>query len=212
MFKDRQDAGQQLAQRVMLAGIERDAVVLGIPRGGVVVAAEVARALDLPLDVIATAKVGAPGNPEYAIGAVAADGEVYANPVSGYTAEDTRNASGPALAKVRHLIAEFRAGLPPLSLEDRTAVVVDDGLATGLTALAAVEYIRRAGALRIVLAVPVAAPGAVPMLAQHVDEVIAIEEPVGFSAVGQLYGQFGQTDDAEVRALLADASRRALRV
>jgi putative phosphoribosyl transferase len=210
MFADRKDAGRQLAEKVALAGIERDAVVLGIPRGGVVVAAEVALALDLPLDVVATAKVGAPGNPEYAIGAVAADGEVYANPVSGFTAGDARNSSGPALAKVRHQLTEFRAGLPPLSLEDRTAVVVDDGLATGLTALAAVEYVRRLGAARIVLAVPVAATGSTHLLRGHADEIITVEEPEGFSAVGQFYGRFPPTEDAEVSALLAEAAQRTL--
>ncbi len=156
MFADRMDAGRQLAEKLAELGIDEDTVVLGIPRGGVAVAAEVAREFDLPLDVVVAAKVGAPGNSEYAIGAVSADGEVYANPVSGFTAEEVRNYSGPALAKVHHSLAAFRGGLPPLSLEDRTALVVDDGLATGLTALAAVEYVRRAGADHVILAVPVA--------------------------------------------------------
>jgi len=160
--------------------------------------------------VIAAAKVGAPGNSEYAIGAVAADGEVYANPVSGFSTEDVRNYSGPALAKVHHSLATFRAGLPPLSLEDRTAVVVDDGLATGLTALAAVEYVRRAGAEHVILAVPVASLGSVHALEAHADEVVAVETPAGFSAVGQWYRHFGQTEDAEVSALLAEAAQRTL--
>jgi putative phosphoribosyl transferase len=194
----------------MDAGIERDAVVLGIPRGGVAVAAEVARELDLPLDVVVAAKVGAPGNSEYAIGAVSADGEVYANPVSGYSAEDVRNYSGPALAKVRHALDTFRAGLPPLSLDERTALIVDDGLATGLTALAAVEYAKRAGADRVVLAVPVASEGSIHALECHADEVVVIDVPVGFSAVGQSYRHFGQTEDAEVSSLLAEAARRTL--
>ena len=208
MFADRVDGGRQLAEKIAAGGVPDDAVVLGIPRGGVVVAAEVARALDLPLDVVVAAKVGAPGNPEYAIGAVAADGEVYANPVAGFSAEEVRQSSGPALAKVRHALAEFRAGLPFLELEGRTAIVVDDGLATGLTALAAVEYLRRAGAERIVLAVPVAAPGSMRALAPHVDEIVTVEEPAGFSAVGQFYSRFGQTEDAEVDALLAEAAQR----
>lgn len=210
MFADRTDAGRQLAEKLVAEGVERDAVVLGIPRGGVVVAAEVARELDLPLDVVVAAKVGAPGNSEYAIGAVSSDGEVYANPVSGFTAGEVRNYSGPALAKVHHSLAEFRAGLPPLDLEDRTAIVVDDGLATGLTALAAVEYVRRAGAARVVLAVPVAAVGSVHALETHADEVVVVEVPAGFSAVGQWYRHFGQTEDAEVSALLAEAAQRTL--
>lgn len=210
MFDDRADAGRRLSEKLRAANIPRSAVVLGIPRGGVAVAAEVARELDLPLDVVASAKVGAPGNAEYAIGAVAADGEVYANPVSGFSAEDVRNFSGPALAKVRHSLAEFRSGMPPLDLEDRTAVVVDDGLATGLTALAAVEYVRRAGAERVVLAVPVASLGSIHSLESSADELVVVEVPPGFSAVGQFYRHFGQTEDAEVSALLAQAAQRTL--
>ncbi len=208
MFGDRTDAGRQLAEKLAAMGVDGDAVVLGIPRGGVVVAAEVARELNLPLDVIVAAKVGAPGNSEYAIGAVSADGEVYANPVSGYAAEDVRNYAGPALAKVHHSLDTFRAGLAPLSLEDRTAVIVDDGLATGLTALAAVEYAKRAGASRVVLAVPVASSSSVHALECHADEVVVLAVPAGFSAVGQFYRHFGQTEDAEVSALLAEAAGR----
>jgi len=210
MFEDRAEAGRRLSEKLVALGIPRDAVVLGIPRGGVVVASEVARELDLPLDVVAAAKVGAPGNSEYAIGAVAADGEVYANPVSGFSPEDVRNYSGPALAKVHHAIAEFRAGLPPLDLEDHTAIVVDDGLATGLTALAAVEYVRRAGADRVILAVPVASLGSVGTLESSADELVVVEVPPGFSAVGQFYRHFGQTEDAEVSALLKQAAQRTL--
>jgi putative phosphoribosyl transferase len=208
MFADRVDGGRQLAEKLAATGVPHSAVVLGIPRGGVVVAAEVARVLRLPLDVVVAAKVGAPGNSEYAIGAVAADGEVLANPVAGFSAEEVRRSSGSALAKVRHSLAEFRAGRPPLDLEGRTAIVVDDGLATGLTALAAVEYLHRAGAERVVLAVPVAAPGSMSAIEPHVDEVVVIEEPAGFSAVGQFYARFGQTEDYEVVELLADAARR----
>jgi len=210
MFADRVDAGRQLAQELLTRGVPRDAVVLGIPRGGVVVAAEVARILDLPLDVVAAAKIGAPSNPEYAIGAVAADGEVFANPTSGYSLEEARYDSGPALAKVRHTLAEFRSGRPPLALSGRTAIVVDDGLATGLTALAAVEYVRRCGAEKVVLAAPVAPPGSASALEPHVDELIVLETPAGFSAVGQFYSRFGQTEDYEVSALLDEAAARTL--
>lgn len=210
MFADREDAGRQLARELIESGIPRDAVILGIPRGGVAVAAVVARELGLPLDVVAAAKVGAPGNSEYAIGAVAADGEVYPNPVSGFSAEEVRLSSGPALAKVRHSLDAFRAGLPPLSLVDRTVVIVDDGLATGLTALAAVEYVKRGGAARVVLAVPVAAAGSVSLLEKHADEVVVVEVPAGFSAVGQFYRHFGQTEDDEVSVLLGEAARRTL--
>jgi putative phosphoribosyl transferase len=210
LFANRVDAGRQLAEKIAQAGALRDAVVLGIPRGGVVVAAEVARGLGLPLDVVVAAKVGAPSNPEYAIGAVAADGEVYANPASGFSAAEVRGFSGSALDKVRHSLATFRRGLPALALEGRTALIVDDGLATGLTALAAVGYARRAGASRIVLAVPVAPPDTVRALEPHADAIVVLETPAGFSAVGQFYRDFGQTEDAEVSALLAEAAQRTL--
>jgi len=111
---------------------------------------------------------------------------------------------------VHHSLSAFRAGLPPLSLEDRTALVVDDGLATGLTALAAVEYVRRAGADHVVLAVPVASVGSVHSLEHYADEVVVVEVPTGFSAVGQAYKRFGQVEDAEVSALLTEAAQRTL--
>jgi putative phosphoribosyl transferase len=208
MFADRTDAGRQLAQALLAAGEPRDCIVLGIPRGGVVVAAEVARVLSAPLDVVAAAKAGAPGNPEYAIGAVAPDGEVFANPDAGYSTTEVRGFAGPALAKVRHSLEDFRAGQPPLAVEGHCAIVVDDGLATGLTALAAVEYLRRLGAESVVLAVPVAPPDAAALLATRVDELVTLETPAGFSAVGQFYGRFEQTSDEDVARLLGEARER----
>jgi len=182
-----------------------DAVVLGIPRGGVIVAAEVARALHLPLDVAVAAKVGAPGNPEYAIGAVAADGEVTANPGAGYSAAEVRAQSQSAFAKVRAQLAMLREGREPLRIEGRTVLLVDDGLATGLTAIAAADWLRRQGAGRVVVAVPVAPPDTVRRMGEHADEVVVVEMPRLFSAVGQFYRDFGQTSDAEVRAALEAA-------
>jgi putative phosphoribosyl transferase len=149
-------------------------------------------------------------NPEFAVGAVAADGEVVENPSAGIQAEEVRRLAGPAHAKAQHELAVFRSGLPPLDLEGRTAIVVDDGLATGLTALAAVQYLRRVGADRVVLAVPVAPPDTLNALRPYVDELVALETPLGFSAVGQFYTTFGQTEDAEVIALLAQASGRTI--
>lgn len=215
MFANRVEAGHMLAQSLANYGMGGDragrrAVVLGIPRGGVVVASEVARALSLPLDVVVATKVAAPGNPEYAVGAVAPDGEVLANPVAGVLADEVRRLAGPAHAKSVHELAMFRAGLPPMDLEGRTAIVVDDGLATGLTALAAVQYLRRVGAEEVVLAVPVAAPSAASALRPYVDELVVLDASPGFSAVGQYYASFGQTEDAEVLALLAQAAGRTI--
>jgi putative phosphoribosyl transferase len=205
-YADRADAGRKLGARLRAEDIPADAVILGIPRGGVVVAAEVARELGLPLDVVVPAKVGAPGNPEYAIGAVAPDGIVVPNPEAGYSAEEVARFSGPAHDKIQRSIETFLGDVEPMPLAGRTVVIVDDGLATGLTALAAVDYVRRQGAKRIILAVPVASRSAVSALREHADDVIAVDVPEAFMAVGQFYRQFGQTEDDEVVDLLEAAS------
>jgi len=205
VFEDRVDAGLRVAGALRGSSLGDDAIVLGIPRGGVIVAAEVARELGLPLDVAVAAKVGAPGNPEYAIGAVAADGEVTANPGAGYSAEEVRGYSDAAFAKVRAQLAMWRVGKEPLRIAGRTVVLVDDGLATGLTAIAATEWLRRERAGWVILAVPVAPPDTVSEMRRHADEVVAVEVPRFFSAVGQFYRDFGQTSDAEVRAALEAA-------
>jgi predicted phosphoribosyltransferase len=209
VFEDRQHAGRVLAEHLAAYRDVPDAVVLGIPRGGVVVAAEVARELGLPLDVAVAAKVGAPGNPEYAIGAVAADGEVTANPSAGYSDKEVRDFAGPAFDKVRSQLARLRAGRQPLTFVELTAIVVDDGLATGLTAMAAADWLRREKAARVVVAVPVASASAIRALEGHADEVVAAEVPAGFYAVGQFYRRFGQTEDAEVMTLLGGGDRGA---
>jgi len=208
MFADRTEAGRRLAEQLVPLGPWLDAVVLGIPRGGVVVAAEVARVLGLPLDIVASAKVSAPTSPEFAIGAVSADGEVYPNRSSGFSAEEVNAYAGPAHTKVAHTLTALRGDRAPLRIEGRGVLLVDDGLATGLTALAAVEYLRRCGASLLVLAVPVAARQAVEQLEPHVDRLVVLEVPPGFSAVGQFYERFGQTEDTEVIALLAAADER----
>jgi predicted phosphoribosyltransferase len=202
MFADRVDAGRQLAQQLRAYAEAPATVVLGIPRGGVVVAAEVARELHLPLDIVFAAKVGAPGNPEFAIGALTADGRLLANPQAGFDAAGLDSAAGPAREKMARQLHSLRGDRPPLDVSGLTTIVVDDGLATGLTALAAVHYLRRHGASRVVLAVPVSADSSARRLRGEVDEFVAVDVPQGFSAVGQFYRRFEQTDDAEVRSLL----------
>lgn len=203
MFDNRTDAGRQLATALASYRGDPHAVVLGIPRGGVIVAAVVARELGLPLDVAVAAKVGAPGNPEYAIGAVAADGQVSASGGASYSAHDVAALAGEAWAKVEAQTTRLRAGREPLELAGRTAILVDDGFATGLTAIAAADWLRREGAARIVVAVSVAPPSAVAAVARHADEVVAVEVSEWFSAVGQFYRSFGQTTDSEVLEALA---------
>jgi putative phosphoribosyl transferase len=204
MFTDRVDAGRQLAEELAAYADAPATIVLGIPRGGVVVAAEVASALRLPLDIVVAAKVGAPGNPEFAIGAVTADGQLLVNPDAGFGIAGVEHAAGPAREKVASQIRLLRGNRSTLRVSGLTTIVVDDGLATGLTALAAVRYLRRQGAARIVLAVPVSAESSARRLRSEVDEFVAVDVPPGFSAVGQFYARFGQTEDVEVSALLAE--------
>lgn len=204
-FQDRRDAGRQLGRQVApMAG--RDVVVLGLPRGGVPVAAEVARAVGAPLDVILVRKLGLPGRPELAMGAVGEDGVLVVN-------QDVVRAGRVDRATFARVEQRERAELDDrarrlrgnrtrLSLEGRTAVLVDDGVATGATARAACEVARAHGAARVVLAVPVAAPQALHDLAEVVDEVVCLESPQRFAAVGQAYGDFRATGDEEVLELL----------
>jgi putative phosphoribosyl transferase len=207
MFADRTDAGHQLAQELARLGPWGDALVLGIPRGGVVVAAEIARVLSLSLDVVATAKVAAPSNPEYAIGAVAEDGVVYPNTGSGFGLSQIEEYAAPARAKVAHATEVLCGGRGPERFAGRAVLLVDDGLATGLTALATVDYLRRSGVTLVVLAVPVASRQAVQRLEPEVDRVVALHVPTEFAAVGQFYQRFGQTEDDEVIELLSQAEK-----
>jgi putative phosphoribosyl transferase len=206
MFADRIDAGRRLAAKLSAYADQPNTIVLGIPRGGVVVAAEVARTLHLPLDIVLAAKVGAPGNPEFAAGALTADGELVANPAAGLSTAELSEIADDAHAKITRQLESLRGNREPVELTGRTAIVVDDGLATGLTARAAVRFLRRQGAASIVLAVPVAAADSARRLAAEVDELVAVEIRDDFFAVGQFYAFFDQTEDSEVRRLLTEMS------
>ncbi|MDQ0892869.1 phosphoribosyltransferase [Agromyces ramosus] len=208
-FRNRIEAGRRLA--VALEGHDLPhPVVLGLPRGGVPVADQVARALDAPLDVLVVRKLGLPGQPEVAMGAIGEQGARVVN-------EDIAGHAAPAdLARVEQRerdelttrVRRFRGDLPPLDLAGCTAVIVDDGIATGATARVACLVARARGATRVVVATPVAAPDSLASIAAmpEVDEVVCLSTPRGFMAVGMHYLDFGQTTDAEVLALLA-ASR-----
>lgn len=204
VFADRVDAGGRLAALLEQYRAE-DPVVIGLPRGGVVVAAEVARALGAALDVLVVRKLGAPYNPEFAIGAVAR-GEVVLNEEvdpqvlpPGYL-DKVIGAETLELERRERL---FRSDRPALPVTDRTVIVVDDGVATGSTAAVAVRALRRAGSRRIVFAAPVAAPDAAARLARLADAVVFLHEPPDFRAVSRWYEIFDQTTDAEVVELLA---------
>ncbi len=204
MFRDRRDAGRRLAEELVRYSGDEAAVVLGIPRGGVVVGGEVARLLDLPLDVVIASKIGAPGNPEYAIGAVDPDGRVTPNPDAGYELPELEHLARPVRERTGRRIELYRGGLEPLDLEGATAIVVDDGIATGLTAVAALRYVRALGAARVVLAAPVISASAVRAVSEYADEVVVVETPDIFYAVGQFYRTFGQTSDDEVLEILGE--------
>ncbi len=208
LFEDRADAGRKLAARLVPLKPTRPLVV-ALPRGGVPVAYEVARSLGAPLDVIIARKLGAPGHSEYGIGAVAQGGFSYLDAQAVTTlrvppAHLDREVRA-ATAELDRRLAAYRGAAPPLDARGRGGVLVDDGLATGVTARAAARAIRAQRPERIVLAVPVGAPESVEALAGEVDEVVCLAAPEGFRAVGQYYKDFDQTSDDEVLSLLDQA-------
>jgi putative phosphoribosyl transferase len=213
-FRDRRAAGHALAE-VVARTLSPDAqpVVLALPRGGVPVAFEVALALDAPLDVIVVRKLGVPSQPELAMGAIGEDGVRVLNPEVIRQLRISERALQTVEARERtelHRRArQFRGDEPMIALDDRTVVVIDDGLATGSTARAAIQVARAHGARRVVLAVPVAPRQTLEELARIADEAICVASPELFVAIGQWYEDFGQTTDAEVTRLLAEARRRA---
>lgn len=208
-FPDRREAGRLLAARLgRYEGRDRT-VVLGLPRGGIVPAAEIAAALRLPLDVVISRKLGAPGNPELAIGAVAEGGAPYLNEEALASTEASEAHLAREVEHQRHEIARrqarFRDGRP-LSLPERaTAILVDDGVATGSTAIAAIRALREQGVGRLVFAIPVAPPDRADVLRGMVDELVVLATPAAFWAVGEFYEDFRQVSDDEVVALLARA-------
>jgi predicted phosphoribosyltransferase len=201
MFRDRRDAGRRLALLVA-EQVRPPAVVLGIPRGGVVVADAVASALGWPLGLVVTKKLGAPGNPELGIGAVAPGVRILERDVIDALGIDEGwidLESSRVEAEVRRRAAAFPGDV---LIAGGAAVVVDDGVATGGTARAAGVWARRAGATRVVLAVPVAPRGVERRVGDAFDAVLAVETPAGFRAVGQYYDDFVQVSDATVRSVL----------
>lgn len=206
LFRDRTDAGRALAGALPF---DEDVTVLALPRGGVPIGYEVAQRLSAPLDVVGVRKLGAPGHPEYGIGAVA-EGGVRILDERAVTALGVDDEAIAAVEEVerrelRRRLEVYRAGRDLPDLTGRTAIVVDDGLATGVTAHAAVLAARTASPARVVLAVPVGSSKAVVRLAEDADEVICLHTPDRFQAVGLWYERFDQTSDDEVLHLLAEA-------
>ncbi|MFE0085852.1 phosphoribosyltransferase family protein, partial [[Kitasatospora] papulosa] len=212
-FTDRTDAGRRLAVALRHLG-RRDPVVLGLPRGGVPVAYEVAQDLGAPLDVIVVRKLGVPYHPELGFGAIGEGGvRVISEEIVRRTGVGEKDLVAVERAEAAELVRRahaYREGRPRLPLEGRAVVVVDDGVATGATARAACQVVRAQGAAYVVLAVPVASPDAAARLREDADEVVCLSAPALFSAVGEWYRDFSQTSDEEVVALLARASADAV--
>ena len=208
MFVDRTDAGKKLA-RALVAYKGRDAVVYALPRGGVVLGVEVARFLEAPLDLIVVRKIGHPFQPEYAIGAVAEDGYVLrTRDEIGAVDEGWFNrATASQLKEAQRRRRVFLQGRGPVEVKDKTAIIVDDGLATGLTMLAAIYEIRKRHPRTIVVAVPVAAADTATNLRSEVDDLVVLYVPEGwFGAISVFYQRFEQVSDDEVVALMRSAS------
>ena len=209
-FVDRQDAGKQLADKLAAYRNHHNAIVIGLPRGGVIPAAEVAKELKLPLDIVVPRKIGAPFNSELAVGAVTQDGQVVWNEKLMKSfhlspdALDLKETIKKERAESNRRLRLYRRGRPPLVLKDKTVIIVDDGIATGATMRAAIAYAKQQGAAKIIAATPVATVGTLELIAPEVDEIISVKLPKTFLGISAFYDTFGQTSDDEVIALLSE--------
>ncbi|RZS32741.1 putative phosphoribosyltransferase [Herbihabitans rhizosphaerae] len=208
-FDNREHAGRLLGER-LAEGDWSSPVVLGLPRGGVPVAGAVARILDAPLDVVVARKIGAPDQPEFGLGAVTADGPPHYDQASltmlGLTEENLSRTCAGERAEARRREELYHQGRAPIPVDGRDVIVVDDGLATGVTAWAALNRLRGTSARRLVFAAPVCAPDAAESLGHTVDRIECLICPPDFRAVGQFYVDFSQTTDEDVLAVLAAAT------
>ncbi len=211
-FADRSDAGRRLAAELLPLAKERP-VVMALPRGGVPVAVEVAKALDAPLDILAVRKLGAPGNRELGVGAVAEGGSAVLDSSSAEQLGLTRSVLDATLARetqeLRRRVARYRGDRPPIAVLGRTVIVVDDGLATGLSDLAAIRALRKRSARRIVVAVPVGSRESVAMLSDEADQVLCLMIPERLYGVGLWYEDFAPVSDEQVLALLDQVGGRS---
>lgn len=208
MFSNRQEAGLKLGNTLKEYGLFRP-VIITIPRGGVIVGVEAAKVLDAPMSLVVPRKIGAPFNKEFAIGSVAPDGEVVLNPdaksMEGLTDEYIENESRREIKEAERRMEKY--GIAPIKdLSQMTAIIVDDGIATGYTMLAAARYLKKTKPRMLVIAVPVAPPSGVEMFKGEVDRTIVLHTPSMFSAVGQFYHDFHQVTDSEVIDALSEVN------
>jgi predicted phosphoribosyltransferase len=214
IFRDREQAGDLLA-KALREFRDKDVVVLGIPRGGVVVARRVAEALGAELDIVVTKKIGAPGEPEFAIGAVTQEGDAILNEeivrLLGIDASYVKSEAARLAREVRERMLKFRGNRPYPSLKEKVVVIVDDGIATGSTVSAAVKSVRMQQPSSIIIAVPVAPAEALAVLSKEADRVVCLATPDPFFAIGQFYSEFEQVDDEEVRNMLGEPKPERVR-
>lgn len=208
-FRDRADAGRRLADLLGSYAAERP-IVLALPRGGVVIAFEIARALHAPLDVLVVRKLGAPAQPEFGVGAIAPNGvrivDRSSMALAGMTTDDLDMVAERETAELMRRERRYRAGRPPLDVRGRTVILVDDGIATGVTIRAAIASLRKSGVGRIVLAVGVCAPEAAQRLRAEVDDLVSVLTPSDLVAVGLYFDDFSQVEDDDVVRLLERAA------
>jgi putative phosphoribosyl transferase len=205
-FEDRMDAAKQLAQKLSRYKNCGGCVVIGLPRGGVVLAHEVAQQLGLPLDIVISRKIGAPGQQELALGAVAEDGVKFFNEdiiqMLGLSESDLEGALAGIKKEIARRVALYRKGRPVGDLHSKTVILVDDGVATGATMLVTIDFVKQHGAHKVIVAVPVLPQEAVAVMVREADELVYLEAPESFPGVGYFYDSFNQVRDDEVIELL----------
>lgn len=207
IFEDRSDAGRQLAEKLQPLA-HSEGLVLAIPRGGVVVGAEITKRLGLKMDLIIPRKVGAPHNPEVAVGAVTQDGTAIFNQplvdLMGISEFELKEKAASEIAEIKRRMNLYRGDVDYPDCRGRQLIVVDDGVATGYTVLAALRSVRKLGPGELILAIPVAPPDTLELLKKEVDRAVCLVVPENFYAVGQFYQRFEQTGDSEVIKLLQE--------
>ena len=208
IFQNRIEAGKKLSHKLSKYQATKNLIVLGIPRGGIIVGKQLSQALDCPLDIIVTKKIGAPGNPELAIGAVGAIGKPVIDEELAVRVGADEKYLKSQIAKLRtevdRRIKEYHGDKPPLELKNKVVIITDDGVATGATMMAAIEITRQQNPKKIIVAVPVIAKDTLEKIESLADEVVFLDAPEMFFAVGQFYQDFSQITDEEVRKILSN--------
>ena len=208
-FKDRKDAGEELSKKLLKYKDQKNTLIIALPRGGVVVGERIAELLNLPLDIVAPRKIGAPDNKELAIGAICDDVFVLKNELILELAVDDdyiKKTIEEEKKESQRRMQVYRAGRPPLALKDKIIIIVDDGIATGATMEASLKYVQKQKPKKIILAVPVAPKNSIEYFQKMADEVICLYIPYDFMAIGQFYENFLQTSDNEVLSLMKKAA------